>query len=292
MKDGVAAALKQSKERSFMVGDLTFAAQEWGEECEIRVLALHGWLDNSASFTPVANMLKGVHLISVDLAGHGKSSHRAGANAYNIWQDVGEIFSIADQLGWKQFALLGHSRGGVVAALAAGTFPERITHLTLIEGIVPEPAQEGLAPIQLALSIDGIKRQMGRTATLYPTEADAIAVRENGFTSLRYNAAKLLVERGCRKFDGGYVWSNDPRLLSPSEVKLSSGQIAAFLGAIQAPVKLILGVNGLQRLKADKNLFVSLVRNIEIITLDGGHHLHLDDNVEGVALVINEFLTN
>lgn len=290
MNEVVAPDYRNSKERTFLVGDLTFAAQEWGRDGDLPMLALHGWLDNSASFTPMARLLKGVHLIAVDLAGHGKSSHRKGANAYNIWQDIGEMFAIADQLGWKQFALLGHSRGGIIATLAAGTFPERITHLTLIEGIMPEPLQAEYAPRQLALSIEGIKLQIEKKPTLYPSEAVAIAVRENGITLLRYEAAKLLVERGGEEVDGGYIWSTDPRLLAPSEVKLSPEQIAAFLIAIKAPVKLILGTNGLPRLRPNKNPFLALIPQIEVITLDGGHHLHLDDNVKSVVQVLNEFL--
>lgn len=291
MNDVVAPDYKKSKERTFLVGDLTFAAQEWGMDGDLPMLALHGWLDNSASFTPVARLMKGVHLMAVDLAGHGKSSHRKGAAAYNIWQDIGEIFAIADQLGWKQFALLGHSRGGVIATLAAGTFPERITHLTLIEGFVPESAQAEYAPRQLALSISGIKLQMEKKPTVYPSEAVAIAVREKGITLLGYEAAKLLVERGGVDVDGGYIWSTDPRLLAPSEVKLLPEQIAAFLGSIQSPVKLILGADGLPRLRPNKNPFVSLIPQIEVLTLDGGHHLHLDDNVESVVQVLNKFLS-
>jgi len=45
---------KQSREISFQVGDLTIAAQEWGNPGDFPVIALHGWLDNSASFDRLA----------------------------------------------------------------------------------------------------------------------------------------------------------------------------------------------------------------------------------------------
>ena len=55
----------------------------WGELAGLRlenpgrpaVLALHGWLDNAASFVPMLPWLSGLDLLLLDLPGHGHSSH-------------------------------------------------------------------------------------------------------------------------------------------------------------------------------------------------------------------------
>ena len=55
---------------------LRLSARAWGPPDGVPVLALHGWLDNAASFDPLASLLPGVRLVAVDLPGHGGSDHR------------------------------------------------------------------------------------------------------------------------------------------------------------------------------------------------------------------------
>jgi pimeloyl-ACP methyl ester carboxylesterase len=47
-----------------------------------RVLALHGWLDNAASFIPLA--LPKLDLVALDLPGHGHSVHRHPSARYHF----------------------------------------------------------------------------------------------------------------------------------------------------------------------------------------------------------------
>lgn len=125
-------------EWSIQYGEMTFRGKRWGRRDGLPVFALHGWLDNCASFDLIAPHLNNVDLIALDLAGHGKTDHRRHAGAYNIWLDIQEIIAIANQLGWEKFALIGHSRGAMISTMIAGTFPERVSHLALIEAFVPQ----------------------------------------------------------------------------------------------------------------------------------------------------------
>ena len=58
------------------IKDGRFAALEWRNEKGLRALCLHGWLDNAASFIPLAPLLKPLDLVALDMAGHGHSQHR------------------------------------------------------------------------------------------------------------------------------------------------------------------------------------------------------------------------
>ena len=102
------------KEREFSLPGITLAAREWGTPGQVPVIAVHGWLDNAGSFDLLAPLLDGCHVLALDSAGHGHSSHRSPDASYNIWQEVGDLIDIADQMGWPRFSAIGHSRGAVL----------------------------------------------------------------------------------------------------------------------------------------------------------------------------------
>lgn len=280
--------MKAAKERQFNVNGREIAAQEW--RCEdslesVPVLALHGWLDNSASFNSLAVHLTGLHLIAVDLCGHGQSSHRLDQAAYNVWEDIPDIMAVADQLGWGRFFLLGHSRGAMICVLAAGTFPERIRGLALVEGLLPLPATIAETPEQLARSITDIKAKQNTRLPVYETVEKAAKVRQRGMFRLSYDEALQLTQRGLKAVEGGYCWSTDPKLLAASAVKLTSAHFNAFMERIQAPIVLVLADEGMPKLYPGYREALAPYPDIKVVMLSGDHHLHMGAAAEQVAEV-------
>ncbi|QEY18865.1 alpha/beta fold hydrolase [Cellvibrio sp. KY-GH-1] len=253
------------------------------------MLALHGWLDNSASFFALAPQLNNLHIVAVDLAGHGRSEHRPGQMAYTPWDDINDLLAIADQLGWERFAFLGHSRGAIISTLTAGAFPERVLCLGLVEGLLPEPGLPEDAPVQLAKAIGGLRSQLQKSPSIYPDINVAIKARERGMFPLGYEAARALTERGVVAQGGGFSWSTDPRLLAPSILRLSREQLSAFVNNISAPVKLLLATEGLPKLYTNYLQQVAKFPHINYELLEGGHHLHMEQQVVVVAQKLNEF---
>ena len=119
----------------FEVAGLTFHGLCFGPADGIPVLALHGWLDNAASFTRLGPLLTGCRVIAVDQRGHGMTDHLG--RPYHIWDGVPDVIGILDALGWEQAILLGHSMGAAVATLVASAYPDRIQALWLVEGLGP-----------------------------------------------------------------------------------------------------------------------------------------------------------
>jgi len=270
----------------FDVAGRVIAAQEWGDPKGRPVLALHGWLDNSASFLPLAQLLKNVHLIALDMPGHGHSSHVAEGLAYNIWSDISDIFAVADSLGWDKFNIVGHSRGAIISALAAGTFPERINSLTMIDALAPMPMASEEAPEQLAKSIIGVRRRQDKKTSLFSDIDAAVEAREKGIHKISSEAARMIVERGVKPVAGGYTWSSDPRLMAPSALKLSKGQIKAFFSRISVPVVIIAAETGLVKWIEKQISVLDYFSSHDFIKLPGGHFLHMEDEAATIAEII------
>ena len=131
-----------------------------GQAGQPRVLALHGWLDNAASFLPLAAHLPGIELVAVDLPGHGRSAHLPPGADYSFAGALHAVLDIADALAWDRFALLGHSMGAGIASLLAAASPERVTRLVAIEALGALPDEEDNTVPRLRQAI-GAGRALG-----------------------------------------------------------------------------------------------------------------------------------
>lgn len=266
------------------------AARQWGNPQGKPLLALHGWLDNCASFDRMAPMLSEFNLVAVDLAGHGQSYHRHTEANYNIWGEIEDVLGMADALGWEQFSILAHSRGAVISMIAAATFPERVQRLALIDGLVPPPAEDGEAPDILRKGIEQRARYRARKGKVFSSLEIAVAARKNGLFKLTDDAAERLVARGVRPCEGGYTWSNDPQLLAGSLAKLNGAAVEAFLSRATMPIRLALGKSGIQGMIERIRPVAEKYPNIEICEFPGGHHLHMEESAESIADWFRPFL--
>ena len=281
------ALLDNAIEHDFDNHGINLAAVEWGDPAGLPVIALHGWLDNAASFAPLAARLEGVRLIALDLAGHGLSDHRSRDNTYNIWQDVADVYAVVEQLGLTTFALLGHSRGAMIATLTTGTYPERVSHLGLIDSFVPQAKSEAEIPEQLALSITDKHLRLRREPRIYATRDAAIASRTHrGETRLSLASAKLIAERGLRREGNGFRWRADEKLKVASEVKLTPTIVQTFVERIQCPSLLLLSdPQRMARFYGMEQHASGLVVDI----IEGSHHFHMEETVAPTAQRLNDF---
>lgn len=268
-------------EHSFLHDGLRIAAVEWGDpRGGVPLLALHGWLDNCGSFAPLGRLLRGVRLIALDLPGHGHSGHRSADGTYNIWQDVGVVHSVAAQLGWQRFSLLGHSRGAMICTLAAGTFPERVTRLGLLDSFVPGTVASEQQPEQLRTAIVERAARAGREARVYPDREALAATRLRGPTPLSTLSAPDIIARGARQSVAGWCWRSDEKLKLASEIKLTPELVRAFVARIDCPMLPLLSD------LARKSRFYGMeayARALGMVEVPGGHHFHMEEPAPEVA---------
>ncbi|WP_199742124.1 alpha/beta fold hydrolase [Vulcaniibacterium tengchongense] len=258
-----------------------------------RVLALHGWLDNAASFAPLAAHLHGIELVAPDLPGHGASAHLPPGADYSFAGAVDSVLDIADALGWERFALLGHSMGAGIASLIAAACPQRVERLVAIEalGALAE-APERTVP-RLREAIAARRALPGKSLRVFPDLALAVRARmaagQQLGSRLDEAAARLLVERGVAPVEGGFVWSSDPRLTLPTMQRMSEPQVRALIAGIECPTRVIYAEPAQPYLpEPQRREHAALLPRGELIVLPGGHHLHME-RPQAVAAAIGDF---
>ncbi|WP_312225142.1 alpha/beta fold hydrolase [Stutzerimonas nitrititolerans] len=272
--------------------DLEVAAHLYGPEDGRPVIALHGWLDNAASFSRLAPLLNGVRIVALDLPGHGLSDHRPPGAGYNIWDYAHDILQTAEQFGWQRFSLLGHSLGGIVSVLLAGAMPERIERLALIDGVIPYTGEAESAPRKLGEALRALLAVDRKRKPVYASFDQAVAARMKGVGAVSREAAERLAQRGLMPVPGGYTWRTDPRLMLPSPLRLTLAHAQAFAQRVECPTSLIIARQGLMTDAKVIEFIDSLP--FESHRLHGGHHLHLDDDegAAAIAAVFNPFFAS
>ncbi len=278
----------QPIEHCFEYQELRIAACEWGDPAGAPVLALHGWLDNCGSFAPLGRLLRGVRLIALDLPGHGHSSHRRADGTYNIWQDVGVVHAVAEQLGWQHFALLGHSRGAAIATLTAGTFPERVRRLGLLDSFVPLTTDDEDAPDQLRGAILERSGRSVRAPKIYPDREALLATRLRGPTPLSALSAEDIVARGAERVADGWRWRSDEKLKLASELRLTPELVRAFVARIRCPILLLLADR--TRLERFQGM-AAHARQLDLVEVPGSHHFHMEEPAAEVAERLGAFFS-
>ena len=238
------------------------------------VLALHGWLDNAASFIPLAGHLPGYRVVAPDFPGHGHSAHRPAGDGYLFVDYVADVAHAADRLGWKGFHLVGHSLGANVALAYSAAFPERVRSLVLIDGVGPTSGEAGDTVNRLRRSIEAdLAPPPARRG--YPDWPALVGARRRASPVSR-DGAELLVRRNAREEGGEIRVHTDRRLRNPSALYLTEAAVMAFVRGVRAPTLVILAGQGAVVTRDVTHRRIAALRNAEQAVLPGNHHLHMD----------------
>jgi pimeloyl-ACP methyl ester carboxylesterase len=166
------------------------------------VIALAGLTRNGADFDHAAPHLP-VRLIRPDYRGRGQSAW-ADPTTYSIAQEAADVLSLMDHLGLERAAILGTSRGGLIAMVIAAVAKERLIGVALND-IGPEISQKGL---------DVIKDYIGRNPA-QKTYAEAAEFRAKLWTHFKNVPMQRWldeVEAHYQETPDGLVIRYDPKL--------------------------------------------------------------------------------
>ncbi len=173
------------------------------------VIALAGLTRNGADFDHVAPHLP-VRLIRPDYRGRGQSDW-ADPATYTIPQEAADVLALMDHLGLEKAAILGTSRGGLIAMMLAATAKDRLLGVALND-IGPEIAAKGL---------DVIKDYIGRNPA-QKTYAEAAEARAKLWTHFTGCADGALAGRSASALPANPRRPPDP--LRPKTARRGSGQ--------------------------------------------------------------------
>ena len=167
------------------------------------VLCLAGLTRDGRDFDFVAPHLQDVRLIRLDYRGRGQSDW-ADPATYQVPVEARDAVELLDHLGIDKAAVLGTSRGGLIAMVLAATVKDRLLGVALND-IGPEIAEDGL---------EVIKAYLGRPPTLtsHSEVAEARARVMAGFAHVPEERWLEEARRLYTETEDGLKLTYDPRL--------------------------------------------------------------------------------
>lgn len=247
------------------------------------LIVLHGLLEQGAAWRWVAERTKR-RVFAPDHRGHGLSEHVGTGGFYHFWDYVSDLDLLLERLSPDApVDLLGHSMGGTVASLYAGSRPERVRRLILVEGLGP-PDDEGSVVSRARAFLAG-KRSPPRHDPMPDVDAAADRMRRHN-PALPPDRARELAERTTRPVPGGVEWTWDPLHRARSPRPFVASHFIRFLAEITAPTLVVSGGRsafpGVERAQ-------HLRRATQVVVPDAGHLVHLDAP-EALAELVEAFL--
>lgn len=108
---------------------------------EHRVICLHGWFGSADAWGPFTQHLDGSAFTYAFMDYRGFGARKSEGGPFTNKQIAADAIALADELGWKEFSVVGHSMGGKAMQRVLADAPGRVKKLA---GISPVPA--GVVP--------------------------------------------------------------------------------------------------------------------------------------------------
>jgi pimeloyl-ACP methyl ester carboxylesterase len=252
----------------------------WSEgDAGATALLLHGFMDAGSTWDLVAPHLAraGLRVLAPDLRGFGDGP-RLGPGAYYHFADY--IFDVADivervRAKDEPLFVVGHSMGGTVASLYAGTFPEAPTKLALLEGIGPPDNPPEVAPLRFRRWIDEVRATRARASTRAGTREDALERLEANHPNVDRETLRDRLPHLVRELpDGGVGWKNDPLHRTTSPMPFFASTYMAFARQVTCPTLFVDG-GPLGYHPPDEDVRLAAFAKLERRTIEGaGHMMH------------------
>lgn len=257
---------------------LTFPVLAWGEVGAPRgtALLLHGYMDAAANWDLVAPALAaaGFRVLAPDLRGYGDGPRTPPGSYYHFPDYLRDIEALHGALAPDaRLLLVGHSMGGVVSTLYAGTFPEAVARLVLIEGLGPPDNPKGVGVPRMRAFVETTRRAMAPETPM---------TEEHALRRLRVHHTRISNELLLSRFRNlarqvgpdAYLWKSDPLHKTRSPTPFSAEVFREFAAAYPGPV-LFVGGGEAGYHPPDENERLAAFADVRRVDVEGaGHMVH------------------
>jgi pimeloyl-ACP methyl ester carboxylesterase len=241
----------------------------WGPEAGATVLLLHGITESAGDWIPFAEYAEnagvGLHLVALDLRGHGASAHH-DREAYDHLDHYADLLSVIGELEGP-VDVVGHSLSGHVCLFLAALSPDLVRSLVLVD-------VEAFPPRRQA---DELRRFGARPHDVFESFETALEKMRLRLPGVDEAILRNKVRRDMIELENGrFVARFDRAALR----RLSSPDAEPFLPLIQCPMLLVRGeLSEVMRLGAAQEMerAISDARLVEIP--NASHSPHLENPI-------------
>ena len=207
------------------------------------------------------------------------------------------VYDIAQLVHQQQLAplrIVAHSLGGNIALRYAGTYPEDVERLVVIEGwggMVPGN-QRPDTPERMRSWIQTQRSLAARQPRRYPTLDDAYRRMLEANPHLSAEQARHLTIHGANQNeDGTYSWKFDNYIHTSQVLDLPGEDVRALWQNVACPILLITGSESWLRSGGDPAELVGEFADARHVVVDGAGHWVQHDQLEPFLELVGAFLS-
>lgn len=269
---------------------------EWENDGAPTVILLHGGLDHSRSWDPVATRLaQRYRVIAPDLRGHGHSDWTSDGR-YPMAGFVYDLAELISQLSLENVMIVAHSLGGNIALRYTGLYPDNVRALVAIEGLGPSP--DFLAKLAAEDPADRRRREIDRRRALitasrrrYPSLDAAEARMRKVHPFLTAELARHLVQFGTHRHeDGTYTWKFDPLANLMPYTEGQQAEVNILFGRITCPTLLLYGADSFASNPEEDGRIRLFGDNARVVLFEGAGHWLQHQKFDAFMATIGPFL--
>lgn len=285
------ASLAGPADRFYESQGLRLHYADWGNSAAPPLILIHGGRDHCRSWDVVARALQPhFHVMAPDLRGHGDSDWAKGSS-YSLSDYVYDLTRLARSAAVHKAAIVGHSMGGIIGLMYAGTYPDKVSRLAVLDGVTVLPGSPR-APIHEQIAewvaqLDTIAKRKTRHYRTVAEAAERISAHNKRLTPEQ--ALHLASHAVKRNADGSYSWKFDEYQQVRAPYRLSPDDHIALWSRIACPALLLRGNESFLPDPETAGVLAHFRQAHLVMIAGAGHWLHHDKPHE-VLGVLRPFL--